>query len=525
MNTFLKEYRWPFVASLLILALSFAPNLAGYAAQTAEWRFIGTFVDRQDYAVYMAMMQYGGQGHWDYQFRFTAEPHMGAYLRTFYVVLGHLTAWTGLAPQFIFDVARFIFGMLACLAIYRLMSRIFSSDAPRRVAFVLAVMGAGLGWLQAPLNLVPDPLVSPIDLWLIDAYVFFGIAVFPHFAAVIAALAFAISLFLDHLAVPHWRNLLWIALCGWFVQIVNPIAFILVDCAMLGAFVFSCWRERKFNKTVALGLGVLGLVQIPIFVYSLLLLTRDPVWAEYNRQSVTLSPTPIYYTFGFALFWPFALAGAWRAIRKRDAGFGWAVFWVVLAFGMAYAPLAIQRRFLLAVTIPLAVLATPILLAFSAGLQKWIRVREFTGAIAVLTLTMLTPLLMLSAFSNDMKNRPTELFEPVALFDATDWLNKNGTSAQVVLAAEPTAQLIAIRTPLKLYFGHVMETLYYDQKSKVVENFYHGQQPVGWLASQGIDWVVFGPHEKKWGAPAPDLANLKIIFQNEAVTIYSVVSP
>ncbi len=525
MNTHLKEYRWPLVVSLLILALSSAPILAGYAAQTPGQRFIGAFSDRQDYAVYVAMMQYGGQGNWDYEFRFTTEAHIGAYLRTFYVVLGRLTGWTGLSPSLIFQAARLFFGLLACLAIYHLMTRVFTAIAQRRLAFVLAIMGAGLGWLQVPLHLVPNPGISPIDFWLIDAYVFFDIAVFPHFAAVIAALALSISIFLDHQQNPRWRNIALIAGCALFVQIVNPIAFILADCAMIGAFAFSCWHNRRFDWASAFALGLLAVIQIPILAYSLALLTQDPVWAEYNRQNVTSSPPPIYYLLGFGLLWPFAVIGAVRALRKPDASVGWAVVWVLFALGMAYFPIAIQRRFLLAIGIPLTALAIPVIVAFSEWLHRRLHLSKLTGAIVIVAFTTLTPLLMVSAYSADMAKRPADMFEPAALVQAADWLNKIGTSEQVVLAAEPTAQLIAIRTHLRLYFGHVMETLYYAEKAQAVENFYRGKQPAGWLKTQGIDWVIFGPHEKLWGQHAPDSPNLQIAFQNELVTIYRVVSP
>ncbi|MGC1379205.1 MAG: hypothetical protein WA821_23445 [Anaerolineales bacterium] len=525
MNKYVKEYRWPLVVSLLILTLSTIPIIAGYAAQTSDQRFIGIFYDRQDYAVHRAMMLYGEQGNWDYQFRFTTEAHTGAYLRIFYVVLGHLTGWTGLPFDIIFQAARLAFGLLACLAIYRLMTRVFPVVNQRRLAFVLAILGAGLGWFQAPLGLVPDPKISPIDLWLIDAYIFFSIALFPHFAAVIASLALALTAFWDHLQRPGWRNIIVIAMCALFVQIVNPIAFVLADCAMMGAFVFSCWQKRRFNWTSALTLGLLAVIQVPLLVYSWNLLTYDPAWAEYNLQNATLSPPPIYYLLGFGLFWPFVAIGTIKAFRKPDAGFGLALSWSIAALALAYLPIAIQRRFLLGVTIPLAVLATPAILEFSDWLHRHLSFSKLTGAIVIAALTIISPLVMVSAYSVDMFHRPASLFEPAALVQATDWLNENGAPDQVVLAAEPTAQLIAIRTHLKLYFGHVMETLHYAEKAQAVERFYRGEQPAAWLQAQGITWVIFGPHEKPWGQFPPGLPNLKVAYQNDDVTIYKVVSP
>ncbi len=525
MNTFVKEYRWPLVVSLLILALGSAPILAGYAAETASQRFIGAVFDRMDYSVHLAMMHYGAQGGWDYQFRFTTEAHTGAYLRIFYVALGHFANWTGFSPATIFETARLGFGLLACLAIYRLMMRVFPATDQRRVAFILAILGAGLGWLQAPLGLLPDPGISPIDLWLFDAYIFFSIAVFPHYAAVIAVLALALTAFLDQLQNPHWRNIMIIAICALFTQIINPIAFVLIDCAMAGAFFFSCWRKRSFDWVSACALGLLALIQIPLLMYSFILLTRDPAWAEYNRQNITLSPPPVYLLLGFGLFWPFVFFGVIKAFRERDKGLGWAVMWSAFAVVMAYFPVIIQRRFLLAIGIPLAVLATPVIVEFSDWLHRHLSLSKLTGAIIVVALTIMTPILMISASSMDMARQSGQAFEPVALVQAVDWLGQHSAPDDVVLAVERSTQLIAIRIPARFYFGHPMETLHYNDKAREVENFYRGLQPEGWLENLPVNWVIFGPHEQQWSLSPPHSPHLEIAYQNDQVTIYRVVSP
>ncbi len=390
---------------------------------------------------------------------------------------------------------------------------------------MLASLGAGLGWLQMPLGWILDPQISPIDFWLIDAYLLFSLALFAHFSAAIAALVLALTAFLDQIHQPRWQNIALIAICALFVQIVNPIAFILADLAMVGAFVFSCWKNRKMDWKLFLTLGFLALIQIPLLVYSLILLTQDPIWARFTQQNATLSPPLPYLFFGFALFWPFACLGIIRTLQKREATFGWAAFWVISAFGLAYLPVAIQRRFLLAVAIPLAVLATPALIDFSAWLSQRFHLGKFTGAVFVTALILLTPLVMVTGYSVNFFSQPASFFEPAPLIQAVDWLNKNSAPNQVVLASEPTAQLVAIRTPLKLYFGHVMETLHYARKAQEVEGLYRGEQPATWLTAQDIDWVIWGPHEKKWGIFPSNLPNLKVVYQNEAVTIYRVFLP
>ena len=117
------------------------------------------------------------------------------------------------------------------------------------------------------------------------------------------------------------------------------------------------------------------------------------------------------------------------------------------------------------------------------------------------------------------------MFEPAALFEATDWLAAQGNQHEIVLAAKPTAEIVGIRTPLRLYYGHSMETLYFEEKAEQVEAFYTGLQPATWLNDNQIDWVILGPYESVWREIPFDYPNLKIAYKNDLVTIYRVSQP
>ncbi len=143
-------------------------------------------------------MEAGRQGEWAYRFRFTTEPHRPAYIRLFYVVLGHISSWLALAPEVTFQSARWLLGFVALFILYRLMQQIFSNLYWARVAFLLAALGSGLGWLQLIFNWTSSK-ITPIDFWLIDDYIFFSLSVFPHFAFVTAGMCIALSLWLDFL--------------------------------------------------------------------------------------------------------------------------------------------------------------------------------------------------------------------------------------------------------------------------------------------------------------------------------------
>lgn len=521
----MKEYRWAVFAALIVILLGSVPLILGYALQTPELRFVGVMYDRQDYSVHLSELHHGAAGGWDYLFGFTTEAHQSSYLKTFYVVLGHIAVWLGLPLDIAYQLARVLCGLLACLSIYRLLTRIFPEVNQRRLGFFLVALGSGFGWIQTPFRLLPDPLIWPIDIWLIDAYVFFSIAIFPHFSAIIAALALAITAFLDHLERPAWANVVLILVCALFTQIVNPMAFLLADCAMLGAFIFSCWQKRKLDWASALTLGGVAIAQIPLFVYSWLLLKTDPVWAVFSDPDLFPTPPLAYVILGFGPFWPFAIVGALRALRKPNPGAGLALVWLVAALILIYLPLQIQRRMLLMVTIPLTILALAPIFDFSAWLRARIPAVKSLGLALTSGLAMIGSFFLILLYSINVSTRPANLFEPAPLIEAMEWLKQHATTNDVVLASEPTAQLVALRTPARLYFGHEIETLHFDQKASQVENFYRGLQPATWLESLHVDWVIFGPHEQEWSTTPPRSALLQPVYKNDQVTIYRVGSP
>lgn len=86
-----KDLFWFAIIAIIILTFSSIPFFVGVSSETDEWRFKGIYFDTEDYAVHLSMMQAGRLGDWAYQLRFTDESHSAAYLRLFYVVLGHFS--------------------------------------------------------------------------------------------------------------------------------------------------------------------------------------------------------------------------------------------------------------------------------------------------------------------------------------------------------------------------------------------------------------------------------------------------
>ena len=142
-----REWLWVAMAAGLIVAASTLPYLAGYLAQTPEWHFSGSLLDAVDYHSHLAKMWQGYRGAWRYRLLFTSEWHQGVFLQTFYVGLGHVARLAGLGLPLVYQLSRMTFGFLMLLAIYRFVSLFVPAIRTRRVAFLLASITSGLGWL------------------------------------------------------------------------------------------------------------------------------------------------------------------------------------------------------------------------------------------------------------------------------------------------------------------------------------------------------------------------------------------
>ena len=517
-----KELRWVLVVSILIILWGYIPTWAGYRAQTSELRFRGLYFDTQDYAVHIAMMNAGIHGDWSYQFRFTTEPHNPAYTRLFYIGLGKLSGLLNASVETTFHWTRSLLGLLSLYTLYILTRKIFESIFWARTAFLLAALGSGVGWLQLLLNWSLGQ-ITPIDFWLIDAYVFFSLSVFPHFAFVTAAMCIALKLWLDFLESPNIKSIVWIVGTAILVQFANPIAFGTIDAALFGATLFSWWKNRRLDRSQVIGLSVVAIAQLPLLAYNVIVLSRDPFWSQFTAQNQTLSPPLIYYILGFAFFWLPAILGVIHAFREKSVALGACLFWIITALLLAYAPVYIQRRFLQNITIPLAILATSgLMICFETGtfqrpgLARWKQSLVFL----FIFLASLSSIQLSLGRAVYLQGHPDDFFYPSSLDDSISWLQENAQYNDFVLAAEGTSQVLAQRAGMRVYSGHEMETMDYAAKKLMVADFFQGRLPG--LASDPIQWVIYGPIERELAPSFQPPDNLELVYDSQGLQIYRV---
>ena len=545
------RHEWLWVIAVLAGAalVGLLPYWVGYRSQTPEWVFSGALWDRMDYSVHIGTMWLGQQGDWAYRFRFTAEPQPGSYVKSFYILLGHAARWSGLSLEVVYHVGRVVFGMLSGLAAYAWLALTFPDLRRRRVAFLLALFGSGLGWLQMVLGWQVTPDEWPIDFWLMDGYLYFGMLVFPHYAAATALMVGMVSGYLAYLRSGRGWTLAGAALAGLPLQVIQPFAPLLPFTAMAGALAAlgwtKGWRSARFRRAFAV-LALVGLVQVPLLAYNLFVFSQ-PVWRQFSAQNLTHSPSWASYLLGFAIFWPLAVLGAgWLAGQLAGQrrlpvsadgerpgvaldALAAALTWVSAALFLAFVPNNLQRRFMHAISLPLTILAVQ---GLYGVLFPWVERRGWLGlarrqnliVVLLIVLAGLSSLELVVGMTWHAATRPEGLFERAGLEEAVLWLDQTAETGDVALAARQTSLFVAERSGLTLFAGHGVETLNALAKAQDVEDFYAGQAVPGWLERCGCQWVIYGPHERQIG-PGPGAAfagQLEPVYQNPEVIIYRV---
>jgi hypothetical protein len=260
------------------------------------------------------------------------------------------------------------------------------------------------------------------------------------------------------------------------------------------------------------------LIQVPLLAYNYLLFSRDPVWSQFARQNLTLSPPPLYFLFGLGLLLPFAALGGLRGIQSRSPAMGAMITWVVAGFMIAYLPVNIQRRFLLGMTIPLGILAVE-------GLVGMVKTKYSSLILFGVSMLVIISSIYLSLGSSIfIRTHPVDYFYPTTLATALTWLDDRALPDDYVMASARTGSITAQLTHLRVYIGHEMETIRFSEKVSSVEAYYLGNSPKGWLSTLPVRWVIFGPYEADlFGNFRPD-DSLELVYDRDDVKIYEVIS-
>jgi hypothetical protein len=331
-----REWRWVATVSFCILAFTCLPYLLGWgvaAGSDTGLTFGGFVIGVEDGNSYLAKMAQGARGHWLFHIVYTSEPHDGALLLLFYILLGKLAAllpgagadlplrliWT-------YHLARLVCGAGLLAMVYRFVAEFLPTVGLRRLAWLMIALGGGLGWLLLALNMGDWLGSPPLDLILPEGFLFLTIFLLPHIALGRTLLLGGGLIWLEgakKLASSELRKqraALWAGVLWLTMGLIVPFYPLVAGMVVGGTLLAWCLLERRFpGREVAFSL-LAGMILSPVVLYSAWVFTTNSVMAGWAGQNLILSPPPPHYVAAYLL--PALLAAAGVLWVWRAAG-GW----------------------------------------------------------------------------------------------------------------------------------------------------------------------------------------------------------
>ncbi len=530
---------------LLLTAFLQIPYWLGDLTAPASELYTGLLVNVED-ANYITIIQRGSEGAWMHSLRFTSEPDAPAFLYVFYLAWGHLARLAQWDATTTWHIARFVMSVLVFIVTFGFVRTFVAARAAQWVAFGLAILGGGFDWVAFPWETLAPTSATPIDLKMADAHLFHSALTFPHYLASITLLLIlfwcALRLCNENLARAKFFALVVLgALANNGVVLVYPF-FVLLSCGVLGMYgILLMLRAKKMVWRQVTILLVLILSTVPLVLYYAYAFASSELLRVWAAQSQTLSPNPLHYVLTFAPYLFLALLDFWRVgVHDNKRLLLW--IWLLVVALLVYAPLGAQRRFLQGVQVPLAILATFGL--FEVALPRIRSARWFQKLstrpnysaqglerliiVAFLWIISVSSAYQwLSAIALTVVQQPYPLFRPRAEVEAMDWLLGHADSNQVVLSSYFSGSYLPFRSGMRVYLGHVYETIHFDAKQKLVDTFLAAETNdaarLEFLRANKIEFLFYGRAEREVGGFDPArAAYLKLVFRNQEASVYQV---
>jgi hypothetical protein len=521
------EWRWVLLASLVVLLFASLPTLYAWWLADDANVFSGFVYNTEDGNSYIAKMRQGARGEWLFHLPFTTEPHPGAWLYTFHLLLGKVSAGLGLSFQLTYHLVRAILGLGLLVTVYAFVARFVTDVVTRRLAWLLTAIGSGLGWLLTFLGATQWLGSLPLDFWVPEAYVFLVLYSLPHLALAEIALLWSLLLLLDAFhEYSAWRAIA-AGCCGLVMTIIVPF-YPLVLAAILGIFILVSMLRQKKVPWREIGLAALaGLFCAPVVIYNVWLTATEPVYHTWANQLHILSPHPLHYILGYAPLLVPAIWGLKNLIQDHHAGlassdpYAWwlIIAWLIAAPILIYLPFISQRRLIVLAQVPLALLA-------AVGLRTWFGNRRWMQ-VAYVFVASLSILLLVFGSLGPIRERERPVFHPGAEIAALQWLDSYAETGAAVLASFQVGNITPARADLRAFAGHGPETLHSTTKLGMIERFFQSGTDAAWresiLRDYELDYVFYGPGERSLGDWDPSAARYLVeVYAEQGYTIYAV---
>jgi len=525
----------PFVWACVVVLLASLPYIVGLVDHPKDGVFVGFTYNIDDACVYASWVRQIADGSFLIRNQYTSEPQHALQFNVFFLVLGLISRVTHLSPPLVLHLARIVLGIGLLLLVWRFSGRFFRDPIERSLIVPIVGLSAGLGWLVPGI----EGHRGPVDLWQPEAITFLSIYLNPLFLVGMILMVASLHFLYRMKDSRAWGDAL---LAGLMLLILGNVHT--YDVATVGA-VWAVYLVAKIVRTRRVPWRVIGMsavaaaVALPSLAYQLYLYHHEEVF-RLRVESPTPSPAFWAYLMGYGLVLALAIAGAWLALRQKRGALV-LVVWSLIGFALPYAPIAQQRKLVMGLHIPLAILAT----IAAAELVRRVGQRN-ARAVAMLLIALLVPS-NLSFLAQDIgrlrRNDTAPEFRPYVFpveLRAMRWLREHTKPEDTVLTVPELALYVPVFAGNRVYYGHWSETPGYGEKIREWWAFINPATPEDWrlayLRHTGARYLIYFSHPAqirisiggRKPSPVYDLRSARyasVVFDTGKVAVYRLSLP
>jgi hypothetical protein len=542
----IPAHEWLFVVAVIVvmLVLTTIPYIYGKLSSPADKEFMGIMVDVPDHLQYFSWMRELTTAHLSAN-KLTPEPNQPVFFNLLWWMMGRFGNLIGLGYPGMFQVLRFVSGILFFLMIYRMFCWIFKNRSMRQTALLITAVASGFGWVLVLMKytVTEGELLFPLDVYVAEGNTFLSLLGFPHFIAAMLYI-FVFDMVLRGEAIGKYRYAVGAGFVALFMGWQHAYDLLIVY-AVLGAYgLLRLLRDRRMPRYLLFSSIIIAVISWWPALYSVLLTSLDPLWREVLAQfaNAGVFTPPLYrlpVLMGFAFLFSIYTLVRNNPLRlsKYNNNDLFIMGWFLITFILIYIPADFQIHMLNGWQVPIAVLATQGLFRYvipevkKLGEKKNWRIPELMiqkGVIAAFLVIIIPTnvyLFFWRFIDLSRNNYPYYLYhEELAAFN---WLEQNAQADDVVLSSEMIGQFVPAYTGTYAFLAHWAQTVDYYTKVDLVNEFYsadaHGARRQEILAAYSIDYVFIGPYERTIGGFQPESAPfLEIVYSTPLVEIFRV---
>jgi hypothetical protein len=550
-----------------VLLVTAFPFLYAYLSEPADKRFMGILLNVPDYSQYLSWSREFGKSLL-IDNMLTPERGPTVFFNLFFLMVGRLGSLLGLGSAEALQFMRPIAGAVYLAAIYWYI-RLNVLDALHRwVAFLVASLGGGLGWLLIVQKQFTRDLPFPLDVYVSEANTFLTVMAFPHQAMATGLLVLIFALAGLALERRSYRLASCAGVLALLLGVQHGYDLVVVYGVVGLTTLILAAREKTRLQPLLLGATICG-PSLPAAAYLTYITRESPIWRgvleQYSNAGVyTPNPAHLLVLMGVPLIlvvaglpwrlWPVVeqALGRGRARRvgielgqprvnvlsippQRHAGtFSGATLllgvWFGVGFLLLYIPTDFQIKMLAGWQVPVAVLATKILFEqLEPALRRlplptWSRSHFVLGALFVAAVLPVNMYLYAWRITDlERHDYPYYLYRDEAA--ALHWLNGNAQPRDVVLSSLTIGQYVPGIAGTHAFLAHWTGTLDYHAKRRMVDAFFQAALPEErrreLIARFNVRYVFYGPQERALGGYDPQRSPyLRRVYSNQSVSVF-----